>query len=89
VLETPMVEPATSTEKTLARLWCQVLELEQVGIHDDFAELGGDSLQAIDVITRVEELFALRQSASLLMEAQTVAQMARRIEAMSQNLLAE
>jgi hypothetical protein len=36
--------PNTSTEESLARIWCEVLELPTVGIHDNFFELGGHSL---------------------------------------------
>jgi nonribosomal peptide synthetase DhbF len=72
--------PAGATEEALARLWAEVLGLDAVGVHDDFAELGGGSLQAIDLATRAEALFGLRHSAPRLIEASTVAGMARRID---------
>lgn len=72
--------PAGATEEALARLWAEVLGLDAVGVHDDFAELGGGSLQAIDIVTRAEALFGLRRGAPRLLEASTVAGMARRID---------
>ncbi|MET9918719.1 amino acid adenylation domain-containing protein [Streptomyces sp. NPDC006435] len=42
--DTPHQEPRTDTERRLAAVWAQVLGLEQVGVHDDFRDLGGDSL---------------------------------------------
>jgi len=40
------VEPATATERRLAAIWAEVLELDQVGAEDDFFALGGDSFRA-------------------------------------------
>jgi amino acid adenylation domain-containing protein/non-ribosomal peptide synthase protein (TIGR01720 family) len=44
--------PRTETEATLARIWSEVLKVETVGIHDDFFELGGDSILSIQVVAR-------------------------------------
>ncbi|MET8748569.1 amino acid adenylation domain-containing protein [Streptomyces sp. NPDC004667] len=40
----PYTAPRTDLEKVLAEVWSEVLGLEQVGVHDDFRDLGGDSL---------------------------------------------
>jgi amino acid adenylation domain-containing protein len=45
--------PAGETETAIARIWCDVLELERVGRHDDFFALGGHSLSAVRVIERM------------------------------------
>ena len=45
--------PQTSTEIMLADLWSDVLGLEKIGIDDDFFSVGGDSLSAIKVISRI------------------------------------
>ncbi len=47
--------PADALEQTLARLWAEVLKLEQVGRHDSFFELGGHSLLAIRLVNLLEE----------------------------------
>ncbi|MGY2329223.1 amino acid adenylation domain-containing protein [Pseudomonas sp. SDT2931_S440] len=47
--------PANELEQTLARLWAEVLRLEQVGRHDSFFELGGHSLLAIRLVNLMEE----------------------------------
>ncbi|MFF8694557.1 amino acid adenylation domain-containing protein [Streptomyces sp. NPDC015144] len=42
--DTPYEEPRSDTERRLAAVWAEVLGLERVGVHDDFRDLGGDSL---------------------------------------------
>ena len=45
----------TPLEELLAGLWAQVLDLEYVGIHDDFFQLGGDSILATQLVSRIRE----------------------------------
>ncbi|HEX5715639.1 MAG TPA: amino acid adenylation domain-containing protein, partial [Thermoanaerobaculia bacterium] len=47
-----MVEPRTETERTLARIWSEVLRVERLGISDNFFELGGDSILSIQIVSR-------------------------------------
>lgn len=49
--ETPYVPPTTEMEKKLATLWSKVLNKEKVGLNDNFFEIGGDSLNAIKIVT--------------------------------------
>jgi len=50
------VEAATETQKLLAEIWESVLGLTQVGVKDNFFDLGGDSLSAIKVTSRMKEM---------------------------------
>ncbi len=50
------VAPRTPTEQTLAEIWQQVLGVERVGIHDNFFEIGGDSLKVVRVVARAGQL---------------------------------
>ena len=75
-LETPFVAPRTPVEESLAEVWAGVLGLEEVGIHDNFLELGGDSLLASQVISRVISAFRVELPLRTLFEAPTVADMA-------------
>jgi amino acid adenylation domain-containing protein/non-ribosomal peptide synthase protein (TIGR01720 family) len=50
-LADPFEPPRSPAEKTLAGIWCQVLGVHDVGIHDDFFDLGGDSILSIQVMT--------------------------------------
>jgi acetyltransferase-like isoleucine patch superfamily enzyme/acyl carrier protein len=51
------VASKTSIEKQLTEIWKDLLNVEQVGIHDNFYAIGGNSLATVAMITEVEELF--------------------------------
>ena len=68
--------PRTLSEVTLARLWCEVLELQQVGVDANFFELGGDSLLAARLAARIRRAFGRDASLRTLFDAPTVAAMA-------------
>ena len=48
--------PRTYLERLVARVWCEVLELPQIGVHDDFFALGGDSILGAETVTRIRDL---------------------------------
>jgi amino acid adenylation domain-containing protein len=54
VLDQAYVEPRDTLERFLAAQWCEVLKLDEVGIHDRFFELGGTSLQAARFINSLQ-----------------------------------
>ncbi|MGY2261720.1 non-ribosomal peptide synthetase [Pseudomonas sp. SDO55104_S430] len=49
------VAPSNALEITLAQIWCEVLNVEQVGLNDNFFELGGDSILSIQVVSRARQ----------------------------------
>ncbi|NTW04381.1 MAG: hypothetical protein HGA19_24480, partial [Oscillochloris sp.] len=67
--------PSTPAEQTLAQIWAEVLGVAQVGIHDNFFALGGDSIMTIQVIARAGTA-GLRLTPRQLFEAPTVAGLA-------------
>jgi acyl-CoA synthetase (AMP-forming)/AMP-acid ligase II len=83
------VAPRTPLEKELAEHWAEILQVEQVGIHDDFFSLGGDSLLVTHVLARVYELMHLEVDVNHFFEAPTVAQMAHHIETLIETGKAE
>jgi amino acid adenylation domain-containing protein len=70
------VPPRTAAEQTLARIWSEILRLNEVGIHDNFFELGGHSLLATQVISRIRQVFELELPLRTLFEHPTVAGLA-------------
>jgi acyl carrier protein len=75
-----MVEPRSSTEKILSNIYMQVLNLKIVNTSKSFFEMGGHSLQAIQIISRINEAFALSFSLSNLFTAPSLAALATLIE---------
>jgi amino acid adenylation domain-containing protein len=74
-MESGFVVPRTQTEKKLAEIWSQVLGLEQVGIHDNFFDLGGDSILSVRVIARANKA-NIRLNTQQLFQHQTVSELA-------------
>jgi thioesterase domain-containing protein len=78
-LETPCVEPQTTTEAVLAEIWADVLSLEPIGTHDDFFQLGGTSLLAVDLFAQIARRLGRKLPLTSLIEAPTVERLARLI----------
>ena len=76
-LAEPFAAPRTPAEQELAKIWREVLGLDQVGIYDSFFDLGGHSLAASRVISRVIESFQLDLPLKALFDAPTVVEMAK------------
>jgi acyl-CoA synthetase (AMP-forming)/AMP-acid ligase II len=68
--------PRTATERLVAGIWAEVLGLDPVGAEDDFLSLGGDSILATRIITRLAATLRLDLSVAVCFEAPTVAAMA-------------
>jgi acyl transferase domain-containing protein/NRPS condensation-like uncharacterized protein len=58
-LTAPYVAPQTDIEQTMANIWQNMFAIEKVGIHDDFFELGGDSLKALQLVSELQKKFAV------------------------------
>jgi acyl-CoA synthetase (AMP-forming)/AMP-acid ligase II len=78
------VAPRTPLEKVLAGLWAELLQVERVGIHDDFFSLGGDSLLVTAVLASVHELMKIDLDLSRFFEGPTVAETAHHINMLIQ-----
>ena len=75
-LGTPLVGGRTPVERALLEIWSAVLGLDEVGVHDNFLELGGDSLLSGQVVARVIGEFRVDLPLRSLFQAPTVADMA-------------
>ena len=72
--------PRTPLEASLCALWAEVLEVERVGIRDDFLELGGSSVQAMRVLLRVLDDLDAEVALPGLFRLGTVEQLARHLD---------
>ncbi|MCY1035330.1 amino acid adenylation domain-containing protein [Corallococcus sp. BB11-1] len=73
--------PRTRTEALLAALWTSLLGLPHVGPHENFFALGGHSLMAMRLLSRVREATGVTLGLKTLFEAATLATLAERIDA--------
>ena len=80
VRRTPPMPPRDRTERRLVALWERVLGREGIGIEDDFFDLGGRSLRAIELFSGIEAVFGVRLPFASLFEAPTVAAQARLLQ---------
>ncbi|AXC12632.1 Peptide synthetase [Acidisarcina polymorpha] len=71
--------PIGQVEETLARLWGETLEIEQVGRNDDFFELGGHSLLATRLVGQVANVFGVQINVEALLLAPTIRELAVRV----------
>jgi amino acid adenylation domain-containing protein len=72
----PFVAPRNEVEEALAQIWKQVLHLDRVGIDDDFLHIGGDSLYATQVVSRVNHAFGVTIALHAIFDAPTIASLA-------------
>jgi aryl carrier-like protein len=74
-LPTPYVAPRDAAEGRLAEIFQNALGIQEVGVHDNFFDLGGDSIVGIQVVARANEA-GLTLSPDQLFEHQTIAELA-------------
>lgn len=87
-LENISVKFRTEIEEKLAKIWCEILQIEQVGINDNFFELGGDSILSIQMVSKARQ-FGIELSMEQVFEAQTIAELAVGLKTMSNDLTLE
>jgi amino acid adenylation domain-containing protein/non-ribosomal peptide synthase protein (TIGR01720 family) len=69
------VAPDNSAETTLAGIWADVIGIDRVGVHDNFFEIGGDSILSIQIVTRAQAA-GVRLTPMDIFQHPTVAQLA-------------
>jgi acyl-CoA synthetase (AMP-forming)/AMP-acid ligase II/thioesterase domain-containing protein/acyl carrier protein len=74
-----MAERRTEFEAKVASTWCATLKLESISIHDNFFVLGGDSITAAEVASRLSDVLSIDLPLISFVDTPTVAGMARRI----------
>ena len=74
------VAPRTQTERALVEIWKGALRVDQLGLHDDFFDLGGHSLHAMEIIAKIAERLEVELSVVEVLQFPTVETMAGLIE---------
>jgi epothilone polyketide synthase D len=74
-------QPRDPIERAIRQLWAEVLQSEDVGVHDDFFKVGGASLTAGMLASRLRALFKVDLAPNSVFQHPTVAQLAQHVEA--------
>jgi hypothetical protein len=86
-IDRPKVAPgtgaATDTERALVRIWCEVLRHQDCGVHESFFDLGGHSLTAIQIVSRISRDFRVEIGIADLFERGTVRALAQLVDSSS------
>lgn len=73
--------PSTELERKLADIWKELLNLETIGVHDNFFDLGGHSLLAVQLLSRVRQVFGVELSLEVVYSGEfTIAELAKAME---------
>ncbi len=78
-VERRLAAPTNPTEEAVAKIWMEVLGLEQISIDDTFFDLGGHSLLATQIIARIRNQFRVRLPIHSFLETPTIAGLAEKI----------
>jgi len=78
--ENPYVEPQSLLEKSLAAIWKEILNSQQVGINDNFFEIGGHSLKAVIMTSKIHKTFNVKISLEQIFSYPTITQLCRFIQ---------
>ena len=77
--ETAYVAPRTPAEQAIAEIWADVLSVDKVGVFDDFFTLGGQSLLAAQMVSRIKRALGIDLPLRVLFEAPTIAALTRKM----------
>ncbi|NEN88877.1 MAG: acyltransferase domain-containing protein [Okeania sp. SIO3H1] len=79
-LKSNYIAPRNKIEQTIADIWQEYFGIEEVGIYDDFFELGGDSLLGAQVLSRIRKILSVELPQDKLFEKPDIASLAEEIE---------
>jgi acyl carrier protein len=75
------VGPRTPAEERLAALWREVLGVQRVGVHDNFFDIGGHSLRATQLVSRIGREFGIEIPLRAVFERPTIAEQVALLDA--------
>jgi acyl-coenzyme A synthetase/AMP-(fatty) acid ligase/acyl carrier protein len=82
-LDEPFAPPGSASEEAVAGVWREVLGLSTVGVHDDFFQLGGDSLKALRVVNRLRSIFGAEVPIDIVLRRATIAEIASAMDSLA------
>src|SRR3989339_495636 len=80
LIENKYFLPKTETEKQLICIWKKILNIKKIGLNDNFFDLGGHSIKAIQATTMINKKFNIDLSLKIFFQCSTIAKLAQKIE---------
>ena len=77
----PFQAPETGTERRLHEIWCRVIQSDAIDIDDDFFDIGGHSLLAVEMFSAIRSAFGIELPLATLFDAPTIRALGRRLDA--------
>ena len=74
-LAQPLALPETPLQEAMAKIWRDALRLNTIGIHDNFFEVGGDSILAVQIVAKANDM-GMRITPGHLFSHQTISELA-------------
>jgi len=71
------IEPSTTDEIKIAEVWKEILEINRIGVEDDFFSLGGHSLSVLQLLTRIENVFNVKISMKDFINNSTISKLSK------------
>jgi amino acid adenylation domain-containing protein len=78
--QSDFIAPSTAIEETLVNIWTEILGIENIGIHHNFFNLGGNSLLATRLVSQIRQAFQIELPLRRIFEKPTIAGLAKDIE---------
>jgi malonyl CoA-acyl carrier protein transacylase len=75
-LQSTYVAPRNEVEETIAKIWQKLLGIKQIGIHDNYFDLGGTSVLAVRLFAQIEKIFGKKMPLGILFDHPTVGELA-------------
>lgn len=79
-MQQPYAPPRSAVERVMVDIWKDILGIAEIGIHDSFFDLGGHSLSATRVVTRIREIFQLDFPLRLIFQSSTIEELAHALQ---------
>jgi acyl carrier protein len=80
IIQLEYIAPTDEIEEKLVAIWQEVLQKDKIGVEDSFFTLGGHSLKAIQVISKIQKEFNIKIKLKELYDEPTITNLARYIE---------
>jgi 3-oxoacyl-(acyl-carrier-protein) synthase/thioesterase domain-containing protein/acyl carrier protein len=78
------VAPRDRTEKKLVTIWEKVFGIKPIGLHDNFFDLGGTSIIAVNLLTKIEQAFKCHLGLVIFFQCPTIAELAQMLSQINQ-----